>query len=152
MSLFEHNKPVIRKKNNVIQIGSETQQTEVKGDLEVQGTVHVTNPAFIPKFEAGEKMKIFALNNGSAGWVNHSPQSLVNFSGTALEDFIYVQSTVGFEKGNDWVLNPGGSNMESGKVEFKLGSKLFISGSGTNSGLFYNHDKGERIINLTYAL
>ena len=153
MPLFEENKPVIRKKNNAIQIGSESQKTQVKGELEVQGSIRVSTPAFVPSFAAKEKMKIFSYDNNGATWTNHCPQSLMNVSGVALNDFIYVQSTVGFRKNDSWVLNPGcPSNMESGKVLFTLGSKLFISGSGANSGLFYNHNKGERIINLSYAL
>jgi hypothetical protein len=153
MSLFEENKPVIRKKNNVIEVGSNTQQTEIKGRLSVAGSIRVNSPAYLPTFGGKEKIKIFSYDQRGVGWVNYCPQSLMSLSGVALNDFIYVQSTVGFRKNDNWVLNPGcPSNMESGKVLFTLGSKLFISGSGANSGLFYNHNKGERIINLTYAL
>ena len=59
MSLFEKNKILIRKKNNQIQIGSESQTTRVKGELDVNGTIRVNSPAFIPSFAASEKMKIF---------------------------------------------------------------------------------------------
>jgi len=152
MSLFEKNKILIRKKGNEIQIGSQSQSTRVKGELNVNGTIRVNSPAFIPSFAPWEKMKVFCYDENGIGWKNYCPQSLINHSGVSGLDFVYVQSTIGFRKGDNWVLNPGGSNMESGKVEFKLGSKLFISGSGSTSGLYHNHDKGERIINLTYAL
>ena len=63
MPLFEENKPVIRKKNNAIQIGSESQKTQVKGELEVQGSIRVSTPTFVPSFAAKEKMKIFSYDN-----------------------------------------------------------------------------------------
>jgi len=152
MSLFEQNKPTIRKVNNVISIGSDTQNTEVQGELSISGPVKISSPANIPNFLSNEKMKIFSYDGNGVCWTPHFPQSIINYSGASGYDFVYVQTARGFEKGNDWVLNPGASNMESGKVTFKLESKLFISGSGANSGLFFDHQKGERLINLTYAL
>ena len=62
---------------------------------------------------------------------------------------MFVQSTRGFTNSSDWALNPGGTNMESGKAIFSLDSKLFISGSGINRGLHYEHDKGERLMSLS---
>ena len=152
MSLFEQNKPTIRKINNVISIGSSTQNTQVQGELEVSGPVTITSPANVPNFLSNEKMKVFSYDGNGVHWTPYFPQSIINYSGASGHDFVYVQTARGFEEGNDWVLNPGASNMESGKVTFKLDSRLFISGSGSSSGLFFDHQKGERLINLTYAL
>jgi len=152
MSLFEQNKPTIRKKDNVINIGSDSQNVEVQGELNVKGPVKITSPANIPNFLSDERMKIFSYDGNGVCWTPYFPQSIINYSGASGHDFVYVQTSRGFKDGNDWVLNPGASNMESGKVTFRLESRLFISGSGSNSGLFFDHKKGERLINLTYAL
>ena len=152
MSLFEQNKPTIRKKNNVINIGSASQNVEVQGELDINGPVKISSPANIPNFLSDERMKVFSYDGHGVCWTPYFPQSIINYSGASGHDFVYVQTSRGFKDGNDWVLNPGASNMESGKVTFKIESKLFISGSGANSGLFFDHQKGERLINLTYAL
>ena len=59
MSLFEQNKPTIRKKSDVITIGSETQNTSVQGHLSVDGQVRIISPVAVPGFLDKEKMKIF---------------------------------------------------------------------------------------------
>ena len=151
-NLFEQNKPVIRKNKGVIEIGSNTQCTSVEGRLTVEGEIFVKNPVKLPNFFETEKMMIFSFDNQGVGWRPYNYGALTNQSVGSGVDYIYVQSTRGFEKDNYWVLNPGANNMESGIVTFKLESKLFISGSGVNSGLYYNHQKGERLINLTYSL
>jgi hypothetical protein len=150
---FKDIKPVIRKRDNNITIGSPSQTTNIQGSFKVQGTFFVTDPAVsVPTFGMGQRMKCFGLGPHGIGWHSMSPQTIQVLDQGSGTDYVFVQSTRGFPEKSEWVLNPGGSNMESGKVVFKLDSKLFISGSGINSGLYYDHKKGERLISITYTL
>jgi hypothetical protein len=146
---FQQIKPTIRKKNNVIQIGSSTQHVGVSGNLSVEGSVEVKAPFSDPGLGENSPLKVFSFSQNGFQWATIAPNTLLTFDSTSGVDYMFVQSTRGFTNSSDWVLNPGGTNMESGKAIFSLDSKLFISGSGINSGLHYEHDKGERLMSLS---
>ena len=146
---FQQIKPTIRKKDNVIQIGSPNQNVGVSGNLSVDGSVNVNAPFSDPSVGLNHPLKVFSYSQRGFEWVELSPNTLLTFDSTSGVDYMFVQSTRGFSKNSNWVLNPGGTNMESGKAMFSLDSKLFISGSGINSGLYYEHDKGERLMSLS---
>ena len=148
---FQQIKPTIRKKDNVIQIGGPNQNVGVSGNLSVDGTVQIKSPYSNPSAGDNYPLKVFSFSPRGFEWTQVLPNSLLTFDSASGVDYIYVQSTRGFSKSSDWVLNAGGQNMESGKVLFALDSKLYVSGSGINSGLYYEHDKGERLMSLSHT-
>jgi hypothetical protein len=142
---FESIKPTIRKRDNVIQVGSETQNVGVSGSLFVRGNVRVAESYSVPEFGADDTLKVFSQTAfGDFRWVSVLPSTLLTQDINSGIDYFYVQSSVGLNDTKQWVLNPGAPNMESGLITYKLNSKIYISGSGINSGLYYNHEKGER--------
>ena len=149
---INHLKPAIKKKNNVIQIGGESEEVRVQGSLKVSGPIQIPNPVESLKFNEAEHMKMFGVGSFGVGFYSVSPQTIVIDDQTSGVDNFFVQTTRGFSKNNTWVLNPGASNMESGLVLFTLESRIFVSGSGINSGLYFEHKKGERLININYTL
>ena len=149
---INHLKPAIKKKNNVVQIGTETETVRVQGSLKVSGPVQITKPVQISSFNESQHMKMFGVGPEGVNFYSVSPQTIVIDDQTSGVDNFFVQTTRGFNQNNTWVLNPGASNMESGLVLFTLESRMFVSGSGINSGLYFEHKKGERLININYTL
>ena len=145
-------KQPIRKKDNIVQIGSESQETKVAGTLSVGGPIVIKDPIPNIDFSNGQKSKHLVIGPNGISFESFTPQTICILDTTSGVDNFYIQSTRGFSKADTWVLNPGSTTMESGKVLFKLESRLFISGSGINSGLYYEHNKGEQLINISYAL
>jgi len=145
-------KTLIRKKNNTIELGSPTQELTINGVFSVEGSFLVNNPVRNPSFSPCDTMKMFSVQPHGVGWMNYSPQSIILLDVSSGIDNFFVQTTRGLPKGTRWCLNPGGNNMESGIITFKLESKLFISGSGINSGLYYDHKLGERLISIDCSM
>ena len=143
---FESIKPTIRKRDNVVQVGSETQNVGVSGSLFVRGNVRVAEAYSLPEFGTDDTLKVFTQSSfGDFRWASVLPNTLVSQDINSGVDYFFVQSSPGFNDTKSWVLNPGAPNMESGIIKYKLNSKIYISGSGINSGLYYNHEKGERV-------
>tara|TARA_Y100000310_G_C20639188_1_gene792902 strand:- start:392 stop:853 length:462 start_codon:yes stop_codon:yes gene_type:complete len=145
---IDQRKNAIRKKNNIVEIGSDSQDVTINGSLYVEGAFVVNNPVGSPVFSPCETIKMFSVSPQGLGWTTYSPKSIILIDVSSGVDECFVQTTRGFTEESKWCLNPGGNNMESGIVKFKLDSRLFISGSGINSGLYFDHKKGERLISI----
>jgi len=143
---FKQIKPTIQKKDNIVQLGSNTQNVGISGSLDVRGNVRIGNPFSEPPFGANDNLVVFTQTSfGDFKFVAVTPNTVLSQDISSGLDYFFAESALGFNDTKDWVLNPGATNMESGKITYKLNSKIFISGSGINSGLYFDHNKGERL-------
>ena len=147
---FKQIKPTIRKKNNVVQLGSDSQNVGISGSLDVRGGIRIGNPYLDPSFGVNDNLVVFTQSaSNNFKFVSINPNTVLSQDISSGLDYFFAESALGFNDTKDWVLNPGAANMESGKINYKLNSKIFISGSGINSGLYYDHNKGERLNVIT---
>ena len=137
-------KKFIKKKDNKLVIGEENTSVGIPGGVSAQGNLSVRSPYVAP--DRSDPSVYLALHATSTRflWKKEKVQTLLSRDAPVGLDYVFVNTTYGFQIGDKIILNPFGPTRETGVVAYnKQETRIHL-----DDAINYPHYMGETIVKI----